>query len=202
MFFMKKRLINENTPLRVPKLQQGILSMASSADRVTRLAHRAYQIITLLMWGWPVWMIGFAYWVVEHRLPTLQDKCAPEVLPALSWMGKSIIGIGVLATAGALFYSLGQVRVLLAEYREGRVFEARAAQQLTWIGKLVLLWWIGNPLAEMLMNTMLWAIGEVPSDALSSEPDFAFLLFGLLLYVLGSIMGEAVRVAEEQRLTI
>lgn len=203
MFFMKKRLINENITSNMGVLKQGILTMNSSPpESVTRLAGHAHRIVTLLMWGWPIWMIGYTYWVVEHRLPELQDKCSPGVLPVLSAAGKSCIAVGVLLTAAALFYSLGQVRVLLAEYREGRVFEARAARQLTWIGKLVLLWWIGNPLAEMLMSTVLWAIGELPIDDLSTEPDFIFLLFGLLLYVLGRIMGEAVHVAEEQRLTI
>ncbi len=188
---------------KVMPLKQGILTMSSSPlDGVTRLAGRAHRVVTLLMWGWPVWMVGYTYWVVEHRLPDLQDKCAPGVLPVLSWMGKSIVGAGALILAGALFYSLGQVQILLAEYREGRVFEARAAQQLTWLGKLVLLWWVGNPLSEVIMSAMLWAIGELPIDDLSTEPDFAFLLFGLLLYVLGRIMGEAVRVTEEQRLTI
>ncbi len=176
--------------------------MIPPPESLTRLAHRAHCVVTLLMWGWPVWMIGFTYWVMEHRLPELQDKCSPGVLPVLSWTGKSLIAVGVLFTAAALFYSLGQVRVLLAEYREGRVFEPRAARQLTWIGKLVLIWWIGNPLSEMLLSTALWAIGEVGIDDISTEPDFIFLLFGLLLYVLGRIMAEAVRVSEEQKLTI
>ncbi len=203
MFFMKKRLINENIVSNVMSLKQGILTMSSSPpDSVTRLAGHAHRVVTLLMWGWPTWMIGYSYWVVEHRLPDLQDKCSPGVLPVLSWVGKSFVGVGMLLTALALFYSLGQVRVLLAEYRAGRVFEARAARQLTWIGKLVLLWSIGNPLSEVLLHLMLWAIGELPIDDLSTEPDFIFLLFGLLLYVLGRIMGEAVHVAEDQRLTI
>ncbi len=176
--------------------------MTPPPESLTRLAHRAHCVVTLLMWGWPVWMIGFTYWVMEHRLPELQDKCSPGVLPVLSWTGKSLIAVGVLFTAAALFYSLGQVRVLLAEYREGRVFEPRAARQLTWIGKLVLIWWIGNPLSEMLLSTALWAIGVVGIDDISTEPDFIFLLFGLLLYVLGRIMAEAVRVSEEQKLTI
>lgn len=176
--------------------------MTRPTDRISRLAHRAHQTVTLLMWGWPLWMIGFSYWAVEHRLPELQGKCAPNVLPVLSIVGKSFIAASILVTVLALIYSLGQVRVLLAEYREGRVFEARAARQLTWLGKLVLMWWIGNPLLEALLRVALWAIGEVPLDDLEYAPDFTFLLFGLLLYVLGSIMGEAVRVAEEQRLTI
>lgn len=176
--------------------------MTSPTDRITRLAHRAHQMVTLLMWGWPLWMIGFSYWVVEYRLPELQGQCAPNVLPVLSIIGKVFIAVKTLLTAAALVYSVGQVRILLAEYRKGRVFEIGAARQLTWLGKLVLLWWIGNPASEVLLGVALWAIGEMPLSNLECAPDFTFLVFGLLLYVLGSIMGEAVRVAEEQRLTI
>lgn len=113
-----------------------------------------------------------------------------------------MVGIGLLITIFALLYSLRQVQLLLLEYREGRVFEALAAKQLTWLGKLVLLWWIGSPLLDTLVNLIVWLIGEMPKFEPEYPVDFVFLLFGLLLYVLGSIMREAVRVAEEQRLTI
>lgn len=147
-------------------------------------------------------MVGLTYWTLEHRLPELQAKCAPDVLPNLSWAGKSVVGIGLLITIFALLYSLQQVQLLLLEYREGRVFEALAAKQLTWLGKLVLLWWIGSPLLDTFVNFIVWLIGEMPKFEPEYPVDFIFLLFGLLLYVLGSIMREAVRVAEEQRLTI
>lgn len=202
MFFMKKRLINENFPPRVEALKQGILNMTSAAHRVSRLAYRAHQLVILLMWGWPISMVGLTYWTLEHRLPELQAKCAPDVLPNLSWAGKSVVGIGLLITIFALLYSLRQVQLLLLEYREGRVFEALATKQLTWLGKLVLLWWIGSPLLDTFVNLIVWLIGEMPKFEPEYPIDFTFLLFGLLLYVLGSIMGEAVRVAEEQRLTI
>lgn len=147
-------------------------------------------------------MVGLTYWAVEHRLPEIQDKCAPEILPNLSWAGKSLIAAGLLITTAALVYSLRQVQQLLVEYREGRVFEAPAAKQLSWLGKLVLLWWLGSPLLDTLVNLAVWLIGEVPKFEPEYPVDFTFLLFGLLLYVLGSIMREAVRVAEDQRLTI
>ena len=202
MFFMKKRLINEKIKPILEVWKQGILTMTSAAYRVSRLAHRAHQLVTLLMWGWPISMVGLTYWAVEHRLPEIQDKCAPEILPNLSWAGKSLIAAGLLITTAALVYSLRQVQQLLVEYREGRVFEAPAAKQLSWLGKLVLLWWLGSPLLDTLVNLAVWLIGEVPKFEPEYPVDFTFLLFGLLLYVLGSIMREAVRVAEEQRLTI
>lgn len=173
-----------------------------ATTRITKLANRGYQLVSLLIFAWPLILIGMALWALEYRLPEVQSKCGPEIAPNLSLLGKSIWLTGIAILSVAIIFSLKQLQYLFHEYRQGRVFEQKAAHLLGRIGKILMVWWIGSPLLDNVIVLAIWALGEFPEFQPEYPTDFTFLLFGVLLYILGGIMAEAVRVAEEQKLTI
>jgi hypothetical protein len=173
-----------------------------ATTRITKLANRGYQLVSFLIFAWPVILIGMALWALEYRLPEIQSQCAPEIAPNLSLLGKSIWIAGIIVFAAAIILSLKQLQYLFNEYRQGRVFEQKSAHLLGRIGKIFMAWWLGAPLLNTLVMLALWWLGEFPEFQPEYPTEFTFLLFGVLLYILGGIMAEAVRVAEEQKLTI
>jgi len=128
--------------------------------------------------------------------------CGPEIAPKMSLLGKCIWFAGIIILSVAIILSLKQLQYLFDEYRQGRVFEQKSAHLLGRIGKIFMAWWLGSPLVNTLVTLVLWWLGEFPEFQPEYPTEFSFLIFGVLLYILGGVMAEAVRVAEEQKLTI
>jgi hypothetical protein len=118
------------------------------------------------------------------------------VSAALAWRlaGASLVDVLVGLA------SIWQLWRLFAEYRQGRVFSARALQHLRRFGWSLVAVFAASPISEALFTIALsWDQGPGHREVAVSFTgnDYGLLLLALVFVTLARVMQEAARVAEE-----
>ena len=99
-------------------------------------------------------------------------------------------------------FVLLQARALFRGYARGEIFTFRAARRLRTIGCALVLGVPAGVIAGMLISVVLTAANPPGQRQLSisfSSAEFSALVFGGLILVIGWVMAEAARLAEENR---
>lgn len=169
-------------------------------DRIPRRAARLHLVVTALMVILPLI-------VVVYFMRGLEDPASlAAALPALP-AGVTLdpqrpvlaFALGALALVPML-YSLAQIRTLFALYAAGQILTEPCAKRIGRAGiglaSLALLQTVLVPIQSLILT--IDALSGRPNlmIALSSETMW-LLICGLLLAVIGRIMAEAARLAEE-----
>lgn len=171
--------------------------LARNALWMSRAASAALIVVLgayLVLWLDP----GAARRALGELLPGI---AADGVTATQLWIGAVLGMLPVALLAAALW----ELRAFFALYSGGNVFPRFAADRLRRLG----LWLILLALAAFLVRCgasvlYSWQLGEGHRQlAVSiSSSDIVLLLFGGLLRMLGRILAEAGRVAEENRLFV
>jgi hypothetical protein len=136
------------------------------------------------------WGTGATY--VERLKPALEAGVSNALAQRLS--AASLVATVVWLAA------MGQLWGLFAEYRQGRVFSARALQHLRRFGWCWVAVFFERPISEALFTIALsWDRGPGHRQvAVSvSSSDYALLLMALVFVTLAHVMQEAARASEE-----
>lgn len=171
-------------------------------DRIQRvstvLAHVVTIGIILLIAGFSgVWWIDdlFDGMMAQTSLRTVEAATLPIYLRATGF----IIAVVPLAI---YIFSLLQVRALFRGYARDEVFTKEAAGRLRLIGGALVVSVPVGIVAGSLVSVVLTAANAVGERQLAisfGSQEFGALVFGGLLLVVGWVMGEAARIAEENR---
>jgi hypothetical protein len=149
-------------------------------------------------------------YVVLWLEPGAARRALSEMLPGIAAVGVTTAQLWVGAVLGVLpvailAAALWELRAFFALYSGGNVFPPLAGDRLRRLG----LWLILLALAAFLIRCgasvlYSWQLGEGHRQlAISiSSSDIVLLLFGGLLRMIGRILAEAGRVAEENRLFV
>ena len=133
-----------------------------------------------------------------------------EMLPGISAEGVTTAQLWIGATLGLipvaiLAIALWELRGFFALYRGGNVFPASAGDRLRRLGLWLILLAIATFAIRCSASVLFsWQLGEGQRQfAISiSSSDIMLLLFGGLIRMIGRILAEAGRVAEENRLFV
>ena len=107
-----------------------------------------------------------------------------------------------LVPLGIYTFVLVQTRALFRGYAQGEIFTFAAAKRLRTIGCALVLGVPAGVVAGMLVSVVLTAANPAGQRQLSisfGSAEFSALVFGGLLLVIGWVMAEAARLAEENR---
>ena len=137
---------------------------------------------------------------VRDGWPTISGVLnLPPKLP----VAERIAGFAItMIPAGLFIYGLFRLRALFGLYARGEVFHPAAARCLRGFAWALVLVGASNPLTSALLSVAL-TLGNPPGErtlaiSLSSD-DLGTIFLGGLLLVIAWIMGEAGRIAEENR---
>ncbi len=166
--------------------------------RVSRFMAWLVTLGALLLLGLFLW-----FWsdpeLLHHASEEMTGFAPPGPLTPLAYWGSFLASWLPMGLAlGALWLT----RSLFLGYARGEIFTSAAARRLGGIGLLLLLAVGGGVLAHTL--TVLALTWENPPGqrqlavSLSSH-DFGLTVLGLLLMVIGWILAEAARIADENR---
>jgi hypothetical protein len=148
--------------------------------------------VTSVMWLHPEWAVDIArtQWVgkdVDLTL-TLGPRLAAAIVSC--------------AHLGLLCWALWIARGLFLSFANGRAFETRTGLDLRQIGGLVAAYGVTTPVAGALM-TVAVTIANPPGHRMLSLSlginDFILGILGVLILVLGHVMAEAARIADDNR---
>ena len=171
-------------------------------DRIQRvstvLAHVVTIGIILLIAGFAgVWWIDdlFDGMMAQTSLKSVEAATLPIYLRATGFM---------IAAVPLVIYifSLFQVRALFRGYARDEVFTKEAAGRLRLIGGALVVSVPVGIVAGSLVSIILTAANAVGERQLAisfGSQEFGALVFGGLLLVVGWVMGEAARLAQENR---
>ena len=171
-------------------------------DRI-RTASRILKALTTLG---AIGVLGaaIAFGAVPAWFDTLIPQAFPELLPGyVMTPGKRAGLLALMAVPLAtVLFGLWHVRLLFGAYQRSEVFTSAAARHIRLVGVAT----AANAIAAMLVHplgSVLLTYDNAPgtrqvSIALGSDT-YMLLLTGGLLTVIGWIMGEAARLADENR---
>ncbi|MEJ6393407.1 DUF2975 domain-containing protein [Gymnodinialimonas sp. 2305UL16-5] len=170
--------------------------------RVTRLARVLHVVSTLTMILMPAFLIYSAFIGLAGETALQReydDYVLPEVIP--TW---TVIVVRLIQMLGfaLILYVLWQMRQLFALYTGGETLSQRCADRIRRCGQgLVTIGAFGilsNTLIVLLLTTVN-VTGPQTLVVTFSEGDVGFFLGGGLMVVIGWVMGEAARIAEDNR---
>jgi hypothetical protein len=137
---------------------------------------------------------GLSLQETRGKLKYLPDTFAPKLV---FWF-VSVVGVAVLA------YGLILLRRLLAETGRGLPFHPDNPRRLNHLGWLIVSTSLAATVAEFLAGR--WILSNPELSGLPVSPllkiDQGWIFVGLLILVLAAIWKEAVRMAEDQSLTV
>ena len=147
-----------------------------------------------LAWLWldPIWLSD-AY--PAARLHLGDPNNWPAYLP---FAGFAI----TLLPASVLIYGLDQLRRLFKLYARGEIFSPEAARRLKRFAATVLAQFLLRPITGAALSILLTAHNPPGKRALTislGSPEFGALVLGGLILVIGWVMGESARIAEENK---
>ncbi len=147
---------------------------------------------------------AMAFVAVPAWFDTLIPQAFPELMPGYVVTSAKRAGLLALMAVplGTVLFGLWHVRLLFGAYERGEVFTTTAARHLRLAGLAL----AANALAAVFIHplgSILLTYDNAPGErqfsiALGSDT-YMLLLAGGLLIVIGWIMGEAARLADENR---
>lgn len=171
-----------------------------------RLARRLHAFVTLGGLLGLAALISSPWWMSEPwllELASFQWRLAPEHMPASLPTDSLWLTRAALLLPGPLgLVALWHLRQLLAHYRQGALFDLRAARLLRSVG----LWLTGMGAMQTLAPTLgalALTLHNAPGHRILafgiSFENYTVLLFGTLIVLLSSVMVEAARIAQENQ---
>lgn len=121
---------------------------------------------------------------------------------ALTWPARLVSGLVSCAHLGLLCWALWAAKGLFQNFADGHVFTIRTGQDLRLIGGLIAAYAVLTPLKGSLV-TIAITMGNPPGHrqlaiGLSSN-ELILGVLGALILVLGHVMAEAARIADDNR---
>lgn len=168
--------------------------------RVFRLSSGLYRGTTVLLLLLPLLVLGYGLWGIAHP-GWLAGAFAelPEGTTLTGTKSTAVLAIGALAL-GPMLMALWQMRGLFARYRRGEILSPACAGHIRRCGGalvlLALAQFLIRPLQILALTADNPAGQKVLAIGLSSEVLWLALAGGLLV-VIGRVMAEAARLAEE-----
>ncbi|GAB1479067.1 hypothetical protein MASR2M74_16260 [Paracoccaceae bacterium] len=168
--------------------------------QVTRLSTALYRGASLLLPLLPLLVLGYGLWGASNP-DWLAGAFAglPEGTRLTPWKSTAVLAIGAIALVPILM-ALWQMRGLFARYRRGEILTAACAAHIRRTGSALALLALAQVLIRPLQILVLTADNpagqKILAISLSSEVLWLALAGGLLV-VIGRVMAEAARVAEE-----
>lgn len=169
---------------------------------VGRPARWARWVVWALMPLWPATLIGMNLYGLIVELPRYFSACGPGLMPKMTPTGYTIVGVTLGIYTALIILSLRQIDLLLAELAKGRIFYINTTVFIKRTGIIMIFWWIFPAILDSLSFYALWRIGNFPEYSPAYPTSFELLIIGIFTYIFGNIMQEAVRVSDEQKLTI
>jgi hypothetical protein len=172
----------------------------SDLSRIERLALRLWWITSALLILLPVLVIGWLCWGYAH--PDWLARNFPALPPATALTGQKSMAVVLLGAIGLVpvLYALSHMRDLFARYRRGEILSPACARAIrrTGIALCLLALWQALVLPlQILVLTFDNPPGEKQLVLQLSSETLWLLLAGSLLVIIGWVMAEAARVAED-----
>jgi hypothetical protein len=169
--------------------------------RIQRVSKTLYWLTTVLAWALPLGVIAaivkgaFDPAALIARYPALPDDVVVSPL-----QGTVVAAIGVIAVFPLIAALLAMAR-LFQRYHRGEILTDACASDILRIGRALCLLALATvlvPTAQLL--TLTWAMpGQRTLSIGVDQATLGFILAGGLLFVIGWVMREAARAAEENR---
>ena len=151
--------------------------------------------ILLLVLGIGLWTLPQTTDFIARELSTL--KGIPITIDwTVRFFGAALSGVYV----GLISYALWIASWLFAGFAEGQIFEPKTGKRLRQIGFIMTVFALASPVVRTLLALLL-TFENPPGQhvlivSLSSD-EFVIAIFGALILVLGHVMAEAARIAED-----
>lgn len=180
--------------------------LSPSTTHAARLAHRLHAFVTVGGLLGLLAMLSCPWWMSERwllQLAAFQWHVAPEHMPAHLPADSLWLTRAALLLPGPLgLIALWHLRQLLAHYRQGALFDVRAARLLRNVG----LWLTSMGALQTLVPTLgalALTLHNAPGHRILAFgigfENYTVLLFGPLIVMLASVMLEAARIAQENQ---
>ncbi len=172
----------------------------SDLSHIERLATRLWWTTSALIVLLPALVIGWLFWGYAH--PDWLARSFPALPEATALTGQKSLAVVLLGAVGLVpvLYTLGQMRDLFARYRRGEILSPACARAICRSGialSVLALWQTVVVPLQILVLTFDNPAGQKQLVLQISSEILWLLLAGSLLVVIGRVMAEAARVAEE-----
>jgi hypothetical protein len=131
-----------------------------------------------------------------------QNSSAGESLMTLSLQARAVSALILCAHLGLLCWALWTAKGLFENFARGQVLEAKTGEDLRLIGGLIAAYALLTPLKGSLISIAV-TMGNPPGQrmlAVALGTDELILgVLGVLILVLGHVMAEAARIADDNR---
>ncbi len=169
-------------------------------SRIERLAARLWWITTALVVLLPALVVGWLYWGYAH--PDWLGRSFPGLPASTALTGPKSMAVVLLGAVGLgpVLYALTRMRDLFARYRRGEILSPACARAIRRTGvalSLLAVWQtVALPL-QILVLTFDNPPGEKQLVLQLGSEALWLLMAGSLLVIIGWVMAEAARVAED-----
>ncbi|WP_224816809.1 DUF2975 domain-containing protein [Hasllibacter sp. MH4015] len=174
-------------------------SQISRVQRLARILHWACTLSLIVMPALLIYMIAIGDAGEAALRRSYADYALPDVIPpAIVLTVRAIQVIGFAIT----LYILWQMRVLFGLYKSGEILSTRCAAVILRCGQALVTIGIFGVLSNTVIVLLLTLANETGDRTLAvqlSGGNAGFFLGGGLIVVIGWVMGEAVRIADENR---
>lgn len=179
----------QNNELAIP---QRIRTTSRFLKRLTSLGMLLILAVSITLAVVPAWFDA----IINQAFPALPMATEMTLLKR--------IGLLVLFAlpVSAMLYGLWHVRLLLAAYERGEIFTMTAADHIRRIGLVMAIYALGSVIIYTLATVLLTydnPVGERQLAVSLSSNTYLSLLLGGLLIVIGWVMREAARLADENQ---
>ena len=182
-------------------------------DKIKKLSCFLKWVFTLVFWAWPI--VLFVIWFQDEKnfpgaigvtiANSLPRNLSFYVTHPLSLETKiwGFLVSGIPACVG-MFIAFSLMR-LFACYERGGIFTQGSIVQIRRVGMMMFVWALLNPLYQILMSFVLTFDNPVGQRMISLSFDFDYfrnLVLAGLVFLIAHIMREALKLKDEQALTI
>ncbi len=168
-------------------------------QRLARVLHAACTLALIVMPAFAIYTTVIGEAGEANLQSTYADYVLPEVIPVETVLAvRAIQMIGFVLT----LYILWQMRNLFGLYKRGEILSSRCAAVILRCGQALIAVGIIGFLSNTLIVLLLTLMNEAGQRTLVftfSDGDAGFFLGGGLITVIGWVMREAVRIADENR---
>jgi uncharacterized membrane protein len=171
-------------------------------DRIKPLSNLLYWVCTVLAYALPLFIIAYILrgWY-EPSILLAEYPILPATAPVTPFQSTLVAAVAVLATYPLVATFLG-MRRLFGRYRQGEILSDACAADILRIGQAlfaVAAMTVMVPLLQILI--LSWGIGKGERMLVIGieSSTLGFLLSGGLLIVIGWVMREAAKAAEDAK---
>ena len=169
------------------------------ADRLRRLSHWLFWTSTVLAWLLPLALIAkIAKGVYDPATLVARFPALPPGTVVSPFAGNMVAALAVAALF-PMIAAFMAMRSLFDRYRRGEILTDACADDIGRIGRALFVVAAMTVILPFLQLIVLSAPGQLVFGIGVSDSTLGFLLSGGVLIAIGRVMGEAARLAEENR---